>query len=94
MMTTTDEYIYAEPAEITQTVYLDISGHPHLTRESAIAANIASDIKKHLREQLSRVWPDDAEKRAVAASAIVSQLRSPRNRQLRSMVRDLIEATD
>ena len=89
-----DQYIYNEPDAMQRIVYMDDTGNPHLTREDAIAQNIATDIERHLRGQLARAWPDDHDQRAFVASAIVSQLRSRHNRQLRSMVRDLIDATD
>ena len=87
------EYIYAEPETDMRTVYVDTDGHAHETREQAIAATVRSDLESHIRQQLVRAWPDDHDERKFIAAAIVSQIASPHNKELRVMVADLIEAT-
>lgn len=44
----TSDYIYAEPEE--RTVYVDVLGKHHDSREAALASNVIQDVRDHVNE--------------------------------------------
>lgn len=64
-------YIAAEPDEEMQTVYVDVNGEPHITREDALAANVENDCLVHLLDVAVRCFPSATADERVICAAIM-----------------------